>query len=395
MEVPAERVEEEFGSVYNSYRKRLSVPGFRKGKAPLSVLQARFGPKIESEVLGKLLPLAYKEATQQEQLTPIASPQVSEVEFKRGEPLRFKAVVEVKPEPQLGDYRGLRVTKRLRAITDKDVAEALANLRWERAILTPVDRGAEKGDLLNIGLREEGGAEEELEVDLGEGKLLPQFESQLVGMTKGEEREVDVDYPATYPDARYRGRRVRFLVRVMEVKERKLPELDEEFLAEVGNFRNLEELQERIRADLQAQAEVAAQKELKEEILDRLIEGASLEVPEPMVKTYLDYLVNQAKKGNKSVDEEEIRERYRPQAIREITASLILEEIAKREGIETSPEEVRERVKGVARRYNMGEDEAKDWLVKTDQMKGLVQGLREEKVFDFLISEGKITTVTI
>jgi len=126
-----------------------------------------------------------------------------------------------------------------------------------------------------------------------------------------------------------------------------------------------------------------------------LIEGASLEVPEPMVKTYLDYLIDQVKKGNKAVDEEEIRERYRPQAIREITASLILEEIAKREGIETSPEEVRERVKGVARRYNMGEDEARDWLVKTDQMKGLVQRLREEKVFDFLISEGKITTVTI
>ncbi len=395
VEVPAERVEEEFGSVYNSYRKKLAVPGFRKGKTPFSVLQARFGPKIESEVLGKLLPLAYKEATQQEQLTPIESPRVSDVEFKRGAPFRFKAVVEVKPEPQLGDYRGLRVAKRLKAITDKDVAEALASLRWEKAILTPVERGAEGGDLLNIGLREEGGAEEELEVDLGEGKLLPQFESQLVGMAKGEEREIDVDYPATYPDARYQGRRVRFLVRVMEVKERKLPELDEEFLAEVGNFRSLEELQERIRADLQAQAEVAAQKELREGILDRLIEEASLEVPESMIKTYLDYLVSQAKKGNKAVNEEQVRDRYRPQAIREITFSLILEEIAKREGIETSPEEVEAKVKEMAKRYNMGEDEARDWLVKTDQMKGLVQRLREEKVFNFLISEGEITTVTI
>lgn len=395
VEVPAERVEEEFGSVYSSYRKKLSIPGFRRGKAPLSVLQARFGPKIESEVLGKLLPLAYKEATQQEQLTPIDSPQVSDVEFKRGAPLRFKAVVAVKPEPQLGDYRGLKVSKRVREITDRDVAEALDKLRWEKAILTPVEREAKEGDLLDIGLREEGGSEEELEVELGQGKLLPQFEAQLVGMVKGEEREIDVDYPATHPDARYQGRRVRFQVRVMEVKEKRPPEFDEEFLEEVGNFRSLEELQERIRTNLQAEADAAAQRELRERILDRLIEEASLEVPESMIKTYLDYLVSQAKKKYKSVDEEEIRRRYRPQAIREITASLILEEIAKREGIEVSPEEVGGRVWEVAKRYNMGEDEARDWLVKTDQMKGLVQRLREEKVFDFLIREGKITTVTI
>jgi len=393
VEVPAERVEEEFGSVYKSYKKKATIPGFRKGKIPPSVLQARFGPRIESEVLSKLLPLAYKEATQREKLIPIDKPQLSDVEFKRGLPLRFKATLEVKPEVKLGDYLGLKATKRLRRITDKEIGEALDKLRWEKAILTPVDRGAREGDIIIIGLKEEGKAEEELDMELGQGKLLPQFENRLVGIVKGEERGIEVDHPDTHPDARYRGRRVRFQVRAMEVKEKRPPQLDEEFLEEVGNFHSLKELKERIRADLEVEAEAEAQKELKEKILDRLIEAVSLEVPETMMRTYLDYLVSQAKKRYKSIDENGIRAQYRSQAIRELTASLILEEIAKREGIETSPEEVEERVKQVAERYNMGEDEARDWLIKIDQMKGLVQRIRDERVFDFLIGKGEITTV--
>ncbi len=394
VEIPVERVEEEFNSVYETYKRRVAVPGFRKGKVPLSVLQSRFGPKIESEVLSKLLPLAYKEATERENLLPIDQARLTDVQFKRGAPLRFKATVEVKPEVKLVDYIGLKVTKRVKRITDEEVNGALEKLRSERAILSPVDREAKGGDLLIIRLKEEGKEEEELEVELGQGKLLPQFEAQLMGIVKEEEREIEVDYPDTYPEPTYRGRRVKFWVKPIEIKEKRIPELDE-FLEELGNFRNLNELKDKLRNDLQVQAEAEAERELREEILDILIEGASLEVPESMIRAYLDHLVTRARQRDKSVDEEEIRNRYRPQAIREISASLILEEIAKRERIEVAAEEVDERVKEIAKSYNMKGDEAKEWLSRSGQLKGLVQRLREEKVFDFLISKGKITTVSV
>ncbi len=396
VEVPNERVEEEFNSVYKSYKTKVVVPGFRKGKVPLSVLEARFGPRIAGEVLGKILPQAYKEATQREKLAPVDKPQLSEVEFKRGSPLRFKATVEVKPEVHLGNYLGMRATRRLMTITDEDVDKALDDLRHQKAILTPVDREAREGDHLIIRLREEGSAkEEEVELELGQGQLLPQFEAQLVGIARGKERQVEVNYPSTYPEARYQGRKVRFWVKPTEIKERRLPQLDEEFLKELGNFRSLRELKEEVRNNLQANAEVVAQKGIKEQIMGRLIEEVSLEVPESMIKTYLDLLVNQAKKSHKPVHEEEIRARYRSQAIREITASLIIEEIAKREGIETSPEEVEQRVREVARSYSMGEGEARDWLVKTGQMRNLAQRLKEEKVFEFLIGKAEIDTVWV
>jgi trigger factor len=395
VEVPAERVEEEFDSIYENYKKKSTLPGFRKGKAPLSILQARFGRRIEGEVLGKLLPLAYKEATQREKLTPIDQPQLSEVEFKRGAPLRFKATVEVKPEVQLGNYLGLKVTKMVKRITDQEVDEVLNELRREKAILTPVNRRAREGDFLILQLRDEGSVKEEVEGELGQGRLLPQLEAQLVGIAKGEERQIEVDYPETHHDVRYRGRRVRLGVKAMEIKEKRLPRLDREFLEEMGNFHSLKELKERIRADLQVKAEADAQKGLKEEILDLLIKRTSLEVPESMIRSYLDYVVSQARRRHRSVDEERIKLQYRPQAIREITASLILEEIAKREEIVASPQEVEQRVSEVARGYNMGKEEARDYLIKTDQMKGLVRGLREENVFNFLIGNGEITTIWV
>jgi len=317
------------------------------------------------------------------------------VEFKRGAPLRFKATVEVKPEVQLGNYLGLKGTKMVKRITDQEVNEVLNELRREKAILTPVNRRAREGDFLILQLREEGSAKEEVEGELGQGGFLPQLEAQLVGIAKGEDRQIEVDYPENHPDARYRGRRVRLGVKAMEIKEKRLPRLDREFLEEVGNFHSLKELKERIRADLQVKAEADAQKGLKEEILDLLIKGTSLEVPESMIRSYLDYVVSQARRRHRSVDEERIKLQYRPQAIREITASLILEEIAKREEIVASPQEVEQRVSEVARGYNMGKEEARDYLIKTDQMKGLVRGLREENVFNFLIGNGEITTIWV
>lgn len=357
IEVDPDRVERSLDEAYRRLVRRTKIPGFRPGKAPRAIVERLIGREgLLREALDDLVGDAFGEAVARENLEPIGRPQVEILEL---EPVRFKAVVPVKPTVELGDYTALRLPFEPTPVTDEMVEEQLVALRRRRALYVPVERPIQWNDVVTADVK--GTVEGETFIDdegaefiLREGQtlLVPGLAEEFLGLSKGDERDVELDIPEDFPIERFRGKRAHFTLTIREGKEEQLPELDDEFAQQVDaeEFPTLEALRSRIRSEMEEAFRREAEEKLRLEALDKLVELSTLEYPELLIEHEIDHMVREMAGNDRQAflaelrrigrSEAEFRASLREAAARRVERALVFDAFAQREGIEVSEEEV-------------------------------------------------------
>ena len=400
IEVPQEEVQAEIDKQILQYRSKASIPGFRRGKAPLELVKSQFIDSIKGDVFETLIPRAYDEAIRQENIRPVDQPKLSNVEFEEDKPLKFRAEIEIYPEFELKGYTGLKLTKKIKEVTDKDVADALAHLQRQNAEYIPVERKCHENDLVVVDLIKRYDKLNQLkddkldnvEVDLGGESVLKEFKEGLRGMGIGEMKDIEIKYPDDYSDKQFAGNEIKYTALVKEVKEIKLPELNDEFAKNFAKMENLEKLKSEIRESLQNQANKEADNVLKGDMIKQIVDNNRFEVPDSMVDKYIQSVTEDFKKRYKDVDELKLRQSYRGIGEDTIRWQFILREIADKENIKVSEDDRAEWVKQFASMYNMTEQTAREALGKAGKFEDIDDTLLEKKVLDFIKENSKITS---
>jgi len=398
IELPKDKVEAEFDSTYKKYQSKAKISGFRPGKAPLEVVKSHYKEQIFGDVLESLLVRGYQEALDQTQLRPIGSPVVKDIQFEPGLPLKFTAEVEVQPEITVKDYKGIPLVKKVEEVKDEQVDQTIEYLREKNAELRPVEREAQEKDIVIVDFEESFPENNQIKkekfenqmLELSEKTLLKDFLTNLVGLKIGEEKNFEITYPDNYPNPQLAGQKVSYRVKVKEIKEKILPFLNDDFAKTVGNFQTLLELRLKVRENIQKSLEQETEKELKNELAAKIVEKNDFTVPEVMLNSYLDYVVQEVKRRHPEADEKEIRERNKAGGLARIKWEFIFHQIARQEKIQASQADLDERIKQFASAYNLAEDQARQYLSSEKRIRDLQDSIIEEKVLDFLLKEAKI-----
>ncbi len=404
IEVSEEEVNKEFRSAYEDLNKRVKIPGFRPGKAPFKVLETRFGQEVEGDLLKKLLPRYYNKALEETGINPVEFPTFDKVEFKKNAPLIFTASVEIRPKIDLSNYIGIEVPKQEVTVTDSEMEEALKNLQEIHARLDSFEEGhkIEKTDYVILdfeGFVEdkpvEGGKSENFLVQIGSGGLLPSFDEKLIGANKNDTMDIKVAFLEDHRNKAIAGKEVIFKVRIKEVKKKVLPELSDEFAKDLGNFDSLIKLKEYLKGSLELKKKKAIEDPQKDVILKTLIEANNFELPPSMVERQIQRFVQQALEQTPKEEQEgrkqemdSLRQRYEPVARNMAKRVLILEEIADREKIDVSYEEVEEEMRRIASDIQRPLEEIKRYFAENEgRLSGILSKLKEEKTLNFLLSK--------
>ncbi len=398
IEVPKEAVDEEFEAVYQKYKSLSKLPGFRKGKAPLHLVKLRYQKEIEEEVLESLVPKAYEDATKETNLSPICLPEVREIQFKEGTPLKFKAEIEIKPEVEVKDYTDLEVVKEVWQITDEEVERSLNYLREDFAELHPVQRPAKFHDYLVVDLvkyqEDKVDRLKNHQIFLDPHNMIKEFQEALVNAKAGEKKEFEVEYPTSFHNQKLAGRKVRYQITIKEVKEKVLPEANDAFAKTVGGYKNLGELKNKIKEGLVSKAQREAEAEVRNQLINQVIRRNAFEVPDTLLNFYMDSLIDDLRKKYKRVDERRIRKDYQDIAIDHIRWDLLFHQIAEKEKIKVSQEEIKAWVEDFAQDYRMRSEDVRKLLENPSQMKRIKEDILEKKVVDFLLRNAKIKEKT-
>ena len=361
--VDAEAFEKSMNVAYNKVKGKVSIHGFRPGKAPRKVIERAYGESIfYEEAFNDAVPKAYEEAVQSEGIYPVDRPDVDIVNMAGGQDFVFTAEVFVKPEFELGQYKGVEIEKKEYPVTEEDVnavIEATRN-RNSRWIDAEADYEAKDGDKLNIdykgtvdGVAFEGGTAEKYSITLGSHTFIPGFEEQLVGMKTGEEKDINVKFPEDYHSEELKGKDAVFAVKVNEIQYKEMPELDDEFAKDVSEFETLAEYKESVEKRLKEAAEKRAQREMENALIDKVAEGTEIDIPNGMIETQIDNMVEDMsyRIQNMGISFEQylqymgttvdqIREQYREEATKTVKAQLVLEKISVVEAIEATDDEI-------------------------------------------------------
>lgn len=409
IEIPAEVVEKETQRVTREFTRLARIPGFRPGKAPAELVRRRFWDDIKSEVLHSLIPSSLQNAFREGNLNPVGNPSIAELQFEPAKPLRFKASFEVLPEFTLGEFKGLSVEAAKVEVTDQDVERELERLREQAATYVPVeDRPAEDGDTVVASLvgvvtnakeKREPLVLDEVEVHLGEEGTMEAFSQGLRGVRAEEERQFNAPYPDGYPDARLAGQTVAFTARVKAVRQKQLPALDDKFAQQVGNYKTVQELTQKLRQDMQ-QAAARQEKELTQQrLLDELLSRHEFPLPEALVQHQIDMRLERRVRAlvaqgidpqQVQVDWAKVRRDQREGAIRDLKLGLLLERIAKVENLQSTEEEVASEIERLAQSSNQTPEAVRARLTKEQGLDRIESAIRSEKVIEFLHSQARI-----
>jgi len=403
--VPAEDVESETERVVAGIQKRAKLPGFRPGKTPLSLIRSRFASEIRKEVIQELVPKHFREHAERENLRIVGTPDIKDVHFEKGEPLRFRAEFELAPEFELREYRGVEVPYNEPSVTEEDISNRVEQLRESKAEYVNVDaRPLEDGDYAAVSLDSVAGLDgapihqEELTLHLGGEDTLPGFSENLRGASPGDVKEFDVTYPEDYGQERLAGKTIRFRVEVKAVRKKERPELNDEFAKDLGDFQNLEELREAIRKNLFAEREFEAQRDAKNAIVEKLVDLHEFPVPEAFLDQQIESQVENrlrmlAAQGidprSVQLDWEKVRSANKDKAIRDVRASLILEKIADRETIETTVDELDREVQRIARQEREPVAAVRMKLEKDGTIRRIASRIRTEKTLNLLFEQAR------
>lgn len=402
--VPAEEVASETERAIQNIKARVKLPGFRPGRVPDNIIRRRFSEEIKHDVLEKLLPKHFWERAEQEGLAVAGPPSISEVHFEPGEPLRFKAEFEVAPQFELKEYKDLTVTYSDPEVTDEDVNKRLDALRDQKAEYVSVDpRPVEKGDYAVISLHSTAGvqppmSQDELTVEVGGEDTLAGFTDGLLGMTPGEDKDVEVAYPEDYGNARLAGKTATFHIHLKAIRRKELPELDDEFARDVGDYQNLEELRQAVRNAIFAERQYVAQQEAKNKLVETLVDMHDFPVPEAYVERQIENLVERhlhslAAEGvdpsKVKLDWAKIKASQRDRAIREVKASLLLQRISERENLYATEEEVDREVARIARQEREPVAATRIRLEKEQALGRIASRIRTEKTLSYLFEHAR------
>lgn len=390
--VPAERVDRERRSTIQRLSKRVRLPGFRKGKVPASIMQKRFGQAIEQETLEKVMGEAYREAIQREGLAPITQGSIDRVDYSEGTDLTFDVGFDVRPQIELNRIGGFQLRREVRPVADSQIDEVIQRLREEHAVWHPVEGETPlAGDAVVVDitpLEEETGAvgqPRSYEIVMGEGQAVPAIEDVIRTLPAGAEGEFTVDLPESAEDPAAGSKPHRIRVAVREVKRPELPTLDDAFAQGLGEFESLAVLRDRIRTDLEREAENDAERQLRGQILTEIVGANPFDVPESMTREYLNRVIPE-REGVDAERLEEIRQSARGAAENAIRRMLIIERIAEQESLHARPEEVEARVTGIAERMGRNPAEVRSQLQKSGRLHELEEEITEDRVFDYLKS---------
>jgi len=402
VEIPADVVARETESVVQNFQKLARLPGFRQGKVPLTVVRTRFADDIRGEVVERLVPRYFREEVERQNLEPISKPEVRDLQIKDGEPMRFKATFEVLPPIEVAGYRELRAEKTDTSVSDDEVAAEMEKLRERRAVFTSMeDRVLADGDFGDVSFtgtpKQEGGKPirmDDVLVHIGGPDTVKEFSENLRGARAGEERTFDVAYPQDYSDPRLAGKTVEYKVQIKSIKQKSLPELNDEFAKSLGDFENLETVRQQLREGLQSEKQHKAEHEAKEKLVDELVRRNEFPVPESMVEHQIDVRLERGLRAlaaqglstehMKKMDLPRLRTGQRDSALKEVKASLILERIADAEKIEVTDEEVSREIEALARQTRQSADEIRSRLTRDGALDRIRNRIRNEKALDFL-----------
>lgn len=409
-EVSAEEFDKALNQAFKKVSKDVQIPGFRKGKVPRKIFEARFGVEaLYQDAVDIVLPSAYTNAVQETEIEPIDQPEVDIEQIEQGKPLIFTAEVQVKPEVTLGEYKGLEVEKQDVEVTDEDVDNDIELLREHHAELVVKEEGkVEEGDTVVIdfegfidGEAFEGGKGENYSLEIGSGQFIPGFEEQLVGKETGEETEVNVTFPEDYHAEELAGKEAVFQVKIHEVKYKELPELDDEFAKDVDEeAETLEELKNKKKEQLEEQKKQDAENKTRQTLIEKASENAEVDIPEVMVENELDQMVREFEQNLQmqgmtmemysqftGQDQNALKEQMKEDAEKRIKSSLTLETIAKAESLEPTEEDVDAELEKMASMYGIEKDRIVQMLGgNTDTIKG---DLKNNKAVDFLVEHSK------
>jgi trigger factor len=397
--IPVDAVTEETGKATEKVRQKVHLKGFRAGKAPASMVSKMYSSQIRQEVLEALVPKYFEKRVQDEQLKVVGSPNYKDVHFHDAQPLTFKAEFEVYPELDLAEYRGVEIEYKDPDVTDEDVTTRIDEIRDSKAQFVNVDpRPLESGDYAVVALESLSGADEpirsdEVQVLLGGAETLAGFTENLTGSSPGDEKEFDVTYPEDYGREQLAGKTVRFRVEVKGLRRKELPELNDDFAQDMGDFRTLDEFRAAVRKSIVAQREAEAQRAAKDAIVDKLVDANEFPVPEVFinrqienrVETRLRSLAEQGMDPNSfKLDWEKIREAQKPQALREVKASLIMTKVAEKESIFATQDEVDQEINRIAAQQKQPVAVMRRKLGEDGSINRIVSHIQTEKTLNFL-----------
>ncbi|RKD28974.1 trigger factor [Thermohalobacter berrensis] len=410
IEVPAEKFEEGIQKAYLKNRKRFNIPGFRKGKAPKRIIEARYGKGIFYEdAINFVFPEAYSKAVDEHELEPVDRPEIDIEQIEEGKPVVFTAKVTVKPEVKLGDYTGIEVEKVEYNVTEEDVEKEIERMRERNARLVEVkDRPVKEGDILTIdyegyvdGEQFEGGTAQNQSLEIGSGRFIPGFEEQLVGKNKDEEVEVNVTFPEEYHAENLAGKDATFKVKIHEIKEKELPELDDEFAKDVSEFDTLDELKSDVKTKLEEQAKNREKAEKENKVLEKVVEGAEIDIPEVMIENQIDNELREFEYRLRfqgldlekylemtNTKREDLRDQLRPNAEKAVRTELVLEAIAEKEEIKETEEELNKELEKIAKQYNQDAEKFKKNM-KADDLEYIKLGIIKRKTVEYLVENAK------
>ena len=345
--IPVDEVEGETSRAIENVQKRARLPGFRPGKAPASLIRQHFASEIRQQVMESLIPKHLQKQFEAENLSVVGTPDITDVHFHSGEPLRFKAEFEVVPQIELGDYRGIEVAYQDPEVTDEDVSKRIAEIQEQKAQYVNIDpRPIADGDHAVVALESLSGVEgepvkqDEMVLEIGGADTFEAFTENLRGLSPGDEKDFEVTYPEDYGSARLAGKTVRFHATVKGIRRKELPELNDEFAQDMGDYRNMEELRDAVRKALFAQRQHDAQQEAKNRLIEKLVDQHDFPVPETYVERQIKNRVEQTLRTmaadgmdprSLKLDWEKVKESQRDKAVREVKASMLLSRIAERE----------------------------------------------------------------
>jgi trigger factor len=406
VEIPAEEVARETEIQIQRYQKSARLPGFRAGHVPASIIRQRFGEGLKNDVAEALIPKYFRRETEKQGLVPVSQPRVSDLHIHDGEPLTFKATFEVLPEIQVEGYKELRADKPEIVVTDDELEQALANLREQRAAYTTVEgRALAEGDFAQAAMNgkpkdaaADAGANpvhmDDVLIEIGGKNTIPEFTQNLTGTSAGEERSFDVVYPEDAPDKRLAGKTFVYTVKVNGIKQKSLPELNDEFAKELGEFTSLDQVRKQIRENIEFEKRHAAEREAKDKLVAELVKRNEFEVPESLVDRQIDLRLERGLRAlaaqgmkmedMKKMDLPRLRAGQREQAVGDVKSTLLLERIADLEKIEVSDEEVNREVESLAKQSKQTPEAVRARLTQDGGLDRIRIRIRSEKTLDFL-----------
>lgn len=410
IEVPAEELEKALETAYQKNKNKISVPGFRKGKVPRNMIEKMYGPAIFYEdAANELIPDAYEKALDECEEEIVSAPKIDVTQIEKGKDFIFTAEVAVKPEVTLGKYKGIKVDEADLAVTEEEINAQIEKERENSARTISVeDRPVKDGDITTLdfegfvdGVAFEGGKGTDYPLTIGSGSFIPGFEEQLIGAELNKEVEVNVTFPEDYHAKDLAGKPATFKCKIKDIKEKELPELDDEFASEVSAFDTMAEYKEDVKKSLEMKKADAAKIAKEEAVIDAVIEDAKMDIPDAMVETEQRQIIEEFSQRMRmqgltmeqymqftGMTPQALMDQTKPQALKRIQSRLVLEAVAKAEDLKASEEDYAAEIKDISEKYQMEEDKIKEMLGEKGK-KQVEEDLAIRKAVDFLVDNAK------